>query len=617
MAQNEASKRAASALTIAQHKFKQALKKDDNHESRLPPVAVELSAQFLSDVDTALRQNTPANVQKCTAWIVKHVASSRTRIASLGDYLTSISKSIIVEDGRIAAPSAAKSASRRRFVPLLIVNDVLHADKYHPRSPAKTAIFGKESMAYIAELVELAATYISEKDTVLEKRLRAILNYWALNHLLGADDIKSLQNQADEALLIAQGGRPVRKRNYLLPEYHGDRYAPWHDLPASYMLEQMIKRPNRPIDPTRIKVAKLDKKPVSAHVRQLLDHYFENIDLKYVPTGANPTGETLKYKLWLDPMGQLVKQNKETGQTDTVCNGYGWSLKLCQDMQKDGVPHNIKAAREESQREMEMEGLRPAPQQRKSHRRSSASPRRRRYSSPESDYRRHGRSHSRNRRSSRSSYDSRSPSRSHDRLRSRSGRRTPPRQTRRPSPDRGRSRYDDAQRDQQRQNNRTYSGNSSNAGQQWNAPDVPRDQGMSNPNQYPPPPPPVSQSYSQASPLPFGAPPFPPPPPPPPVMPNQFGGQFPMPNFPPPPFQPGTFPGGIPPPPPPPPNYSGPYPPPPPNVAAMPNHGYPFGGAQSGNNHSHGNGNTTGRGQNHVHQGGWGGYRGGGGYGWR
>lgn len=63
MAQNEASKRAASMLTIAQHKFKQALKKEDIHESRLPPVAVELSAQFLSDLDAALKQNTSVNVQ--------------------------------------------------------------------------------------------------------------------------------------------------------------------------------------------------------------------------------------------------------------------------------------------------------------------------------------------------------------------------------------------------------------------------------------------------------------------------------------------------------------------------------------------------------------------------
>jgi hypothetical protein len=62
MAQNDNSKRAATVLTIAQHKFKHSLKKEDN-EARLPAVSVELTSQFLSDLDAVLTQNTPANVQ--------------------------------------------------------------------------------------------------------------------------------------------------------------------------------------------------------------------------------------------------------------------------------------------------------------------------------------------------------------------------------------------------------------------------------------------------------------------------------------------------------------------------------------------------------------------------
>ncbi|KAH7079501.1 hypothetical protein FB567DRAFT_449438, partial [Paraphoma chrysanthemicola] len=356
MAQNEISKRAASVLTIAQHKFKQALKKEDL-EARLPPVSVELSSQFIADVDAVLKQNT----SKCTGWIVKHIAASRTRITSLGDYLVSISKSIIVDRSENAT---MRKAARSRFAPLLIVNDVLHTDKYHQRSTAKSGIFTKESGSFIAELVELASACIVEKGSQAEAKLRAMLNYWAVNLLVSTDDLKGARERADDAILIAQGGTPVRKRNYLLPEYHGDRNAPWYDLPAAYMLDQMITKPNRPIDPRRIKVAKLDKKPVSSHVRKLLDNYFENIDLKYVPTGDNPTGETRKYRLWLDPMGQLVKQDKESGETNTVCNGYGWSTKLCQDMQKDGVPETIRIAREEAQREEEMVMARPPPQQR-------------------------------------------------------------------------------------------------------------------------------------------------------------------------------------------------------------------------------------------------------------
>jgi hypothetical protein len=64
MAQNESSKRAASVLIIAQHKFKQALKKEDHDE---------LSAQFLSDLVAVHEQNTPANVQVSNYKAIGHV----------------------------------------------------------------------------------------------------------------------------------------------------------------------------------------------------------------------------------------------------------------------------------------------------------------------------------------------------------------------------------------------------------------------------------------------------------------------------------------------------------------------------------------------------------------
>ncbi|KAH7550956.1 hypothetical protein BM1_10329 [Bipolaris maydis] len=349
MAPSDDAKRATTILTIAQLKFKQAIKKTDN-EDRLPPVSVEISSQLFSGIDAVLQQNTRVNVQKCTEWIVKHIAPSKARIALLGDYLISVSKSIVLD---LNNPVVAKKAVRNRMDLLLIVNDVLHTDKFHRRSAVKQGIFSDVCGSFVAELIEQAAVCMTEKDSQPEKKLKAIINYWAVNQLVSADCLKLCRDRADEVLSIAHGGTPVRKRNYLLPEYHGDRTAPWYDLPASYMLEPMIKHPNRPIDPSQIKIQKLDKKPVSPHVRNLLDNFFEKIDLKYRPTGDNPTGETAKYKLSLDPMGQLVKQDKETGETTTVANGYGWSMKFCQDMQKHGVPENIKIAREDIER---MEG---------------------------------------------------------------------------------------------------------------------------------------------------------------------------------------------------------------------------------------------------------------------
>jgi hypothetical protein len=523
--------------------------------------------------------------------------------------MISVSKAVVLEQP--ATPAAVKAAGRSRFALLLIVNDVLHTDKFHQRSTAKNGVFGKESMAFVPELAELVAAYIIEKESQAEKKLRAMINFWAVNRLVSAEDFKVLRDRADEAVLVAQGVAPIRRRNYLLPEYHGDRNAPWNDLPAAYMLEPMIKNPNQPINPNRIKVAKLDKKPVTPHVRKLLDNFFENIDLKYVPTGDNPTGETKKYRLWLDPMGQLVKQDKETKETNTVCNGYGWSMKLCQDMQKDGVPETIRKARAEAQREMEMEAMRPAPQQRKSDRRFSPSPRRR-PSFPDADYGRDRgrRSRSRSRHSSRSSYDSRQDSRSKGRNRSRSRNQSSSRRQGRDSDDHGR-RYNDRERDQGRPPSRPHDKEPSGPGQQWSGPPG---RNAPNNNSYPPPPQNFGQGFAPPPPPPFGASPFPPPPPPP--MPNQFPGQFPMQSFPPGPppppphFQPGPYPGGVPPPPP---SYSDVYPPLPPNVVAMVQQAYqfgnPFGANPPGNNV--GNGQNQGYGQPPSNfQGGRGGFRG-------
>ncbi|KAH9882520.1 hypothetical protein J1614_000756 [Plenodomus biglobosus] len=566
MAQNDDAKRANTVLTIAQLKFKQVLKKED-HEARLPPVALDASSQFFSNIDAVFKQNTRVNVQKCTEWIVKHIAPSRSRIPVLGDYLVAVSKSLFVNQpaagaaaAAAAAVAAAKKAARNRFDLLLIVNDVLHTDTFHSRSAAKKGIFGQECAAFTAELVAQAAACCFGKTLLVEKKLKGLLNYWAVNQLLSVEDLKTCRDRAEESSLLAQGITPVRKRHYLLPDYHGDRTAPWSELPASYMLEQMIREPQRPIDPNRIRVAKLNKKPVTPHVRKLLDNFFENIDLKFMPTGDNPTGETDKYKLWLDPLGQTVKQDKITGETAVVCNGYGWSRNFCQDMQKHGVPQNIKTAREDLERMEEVQESREIPRRQRDDRRRTNSPRRRRDSSSESDRRQ---SRNRDRRGGRSGidgHDSRSPSRSRERRR---GSRHRSSKSRDRYPDnRGRD-HDDRRSDPPRPPSMPYGWNSAQDGSQWNGanippPPPPPPNGPLG-NFVPPPPSSYGQSYSQSPQPPFSAPHFPPHPP----VPGMYGGKFPVPPFLPPAPQQFQGPGGYVPPPPPP-NFSGPYIPPPP-----------------------------------------------------
>jgi hypothetical protein len=61
MAPNDANKRKDN-LTIAQIKFKQAMKKPDA-EDHAPPVAFEISSQLFNHIDAVLEQNTPINIQ--------------------------------------------------------------------------------------------------------------------------------------------------------------------------------------------------------------------------------------------------------------------------------------------------------------------------------------------------------------------------------------------------------------------------------------------------------------------------------------------------------------------------------------------------------------------------
>jgi hypothetical protein len=62
MAQYDDAKRANTVITIAQLKFKQAVKKEEP-EARLPPVTVETCSQLFSAIDAVLAQNTPVNIQ--------------------------------------------------------------------------------------------------------------------------------------------------------------------------------------------------------------------------------------------------------------------------------------------------------------------------------------------------------------------------------------------------------------------------------------------------------------------------------------------------------------------------------------------------------------------------
>ena len=72
MAPNDDAKR-KSGLTIAQVKFKQAMK-DPDAEDCSAPIAVEISSQLFNHVDAVLQQNSPINIQVSSYKTVNHIS---------------------------------------------------------------------------------------------------------------------------------------------------------------------------------------------------------------------------------------------------------------------------------------------------------------------------------------------------------------------------------------------------------------------------------------------------------------------------------------------------------------------------------------------------------------
>ncbi|KAF9737356.1 hypothetical protein PMIN01_05135 [Paraphaeosphaeria minitans] len=570
MANSDELKRAETGLRIAQLKFKQALKREDS-SWQLSPVSLESSTSFCNHIDAVLQRNTTANVQACKKWIVEYMAPSKPRIALLGEYLVAVSKSVVVEQ-----PAKSAKAAHSRLAVLLVVNDVLHADKFHRSNGAASGAIAVNLKTYIEKLAELAALAVPGKDPLAENKLKAVFNSLAATACISAADFQSIRKRVDEGVAVAQGATPQSKRTHALPDWSGDRSVPWHELSASHMVEPLLKNPDRPIPTNAMNATRFDQKQTSERTRKLLDNYFENIDLHYVPTADNPTGETPKYKLWLDSMGQLVKQNKETNEVITVCNGYGWSANFCQQMQANSIPDRVtelregykeKAAQElhESRWRSDVHGHGP----------DSRSPRRRYSYSPDSRSRSRSRTRSR---SGSSSYDKRGHA---DRPRS-SGRRQPSsrddgrKSNGRPSrfEDRGQPSQDNYNRKRQHDRQSRWNDNQSGFPNRKPSSSAPAAQprGFNAPNAYPTMSVPQQVFPPHPPPPPHHAAGFAPPPPPPS---GQFPG-YPMQGFPPPPPPPQHVHGaGGPPPPPPPPNFHGPfYGAPTPNGGGFQSHAY-------------------------------------------
>ncbi|KAK5018154.1 hypothetical protein LTR39_001145 [Cryomyces antarcticus] len=517
------------------------------------PVPRDEITRFHALLESALTQCSPPNVQACTKWLLGNITPSSGRIKTLGKYLTALSASFVTLDGgRSGAQAQAlpkeKTRSKRRGLHILyVVNDLLHATKYHGTAPYAHTSLTSNLQPHLMDLVGSAASCELSNNGKIHQRIAELLDHWERKGYYVQEYCKKMHIAASASRAAPHGsssteaggqgaaapsGNTASKGKdapFVMPATHGDRSIPWYDLPAGNMMPHMV--PNSPIpintrimQPLQFTAGPADEKLVSA-VKDLL----KEVESIYDSTHQLDEGIVAD----IDEMGQPMILDADSGELVPGNGYYGWSRTFCERMRRrmrEGPTGN------DGGRGRSRSGSRS---------RSSSPRKRRRYSSSISSRSRSGTRH-------RSGDQSRSRSPSMP-ASGRSYRRNGDTRSRSPSRARSLSRSNPPQRPYRSLRSRSKSRSRDRSSPRHisfsNTP-----VGPSGGQQLPPGPPvpPMTQTFPHGSPPAF--PPLPQLP-----FPNQFGQGFPVMAVPPPP----------------PPNYNGqwppPPPPPPPSMGSMPN----------------------------------------------
>lgn len=269
------------------------------------------------------------------------IVPSEDRIAALGEYLVALSKGAIIDQSTKEPTVRHLSAvAKIRLDILKIVGHVLNADRFH-QGPKVAANAMNSS---IGTLIELVAYHATRKGANIEKALRKIVNEWASRSFISAADYEVYRDLAQDAITVAKGATITRA----LPEWHGDINTKWNELPTTTMTAPMIENSGR-AKTNQISRTRLNNKMPLGYVRELLDGFFHNNDLKYRPDSNNPTVATQGYELVLNPMGHIVKQMKDTSKPKLTTTAYGWSQNFSVDMLVRGIPKKIDKVKKHQQ----------------------------------------------------------------------------------------------------------------------------------------------------------------------------------------------------------------------------------------------------------------------------
>ncbi|KAL8402257.1 hypothetical protein RB596_008860 [Gaeumannomyces avenae] len=305
-------------------------------------------------LDSAIAQCSPANVQKCKNWTLRHIAQSTARVAALGKFLAALAVSSVASERhhnkKSAAPANNKppvaprkpSAKRKRLHLLYIISDVLH----HTRTVDKNDTFAAGLEQTLPAIFKSASSFSKSPKHI--KKLHDLVSLWEERSYLLSPEIPAKLREAIAAGSAAisssnvaeadgqRGGKaggapaPAKEAPFLLPSTHGDPSTAWYDLPAANWLHVLEPNSTRAVDPARIKPLELNPGAADVHLVEAVKSLLADVDRQYSSdVGVIGAADENDPSVSIDQMGERVELDEITGKILGGTTYYGWSRDFC------------------------------------------------------------------------------------------------------------------------------------------------------------------------------------------------------------------------------------------------------------------------------------------------
>ncbi|ERS95627.1 uncharacterized protein SPSK_02287 [Sporothrix schenckii 1099-18] len=319
----------------------------------------------------------PANVQTCKHWMLRHVTHSPARTAAVGRYLVALAHSFPPETRRTTSETEAKptSARRKRLHLLYVISDVLYHVAFRSTTldgdNATRPPFVASIEPSLLPLVSSAAAFVRAPKQLA--KLNDLLDLWASHNYVGDNVLQQLRTavdegprRAEEALqkqakdkaagkhqkgLAAAGAtstgaskeaKETKEAPFLLPALHGDPAVPWYDWPAATWLHVLEPNSTRPMNPANLQPLQLAPGPappaLEASVRALL----ADVDRMYEGEGGEggEDGKDGEMSAAADidsdvnALGERIDVDVLSGDIVGGDTYYGWSRAFCKSMKE-------------------------------------------------------------------------------------------------------------------------------------------------------------------------------------------------------------------------------------------------------------------------------------------